>query len=756
MLYRTKYSRWLDASKGLGLDVKMRKGRRRATAPTIWLGVWLTADPLSAVAAPADADAPPLLGKVTVSGERGIASRWEDAPATGSRLGLTLREVPAAVEVLTQSQLSERGLRGSVDALNAVAGVTAGQLASSPGMTSMRGFTGGAISLMYDGIRQTNAPLITRDFDTWSFERIEVLKGPASVLYGEGALAGAINLVPKRPHFEGAQFQGLMSWGRFGSQRYAIDANRTFDDSLALRAVASYQRSDGYVDDTRNRTFAGTLSARYRPDETLDLDIALDHYEDDFDTSYWGTPLLPAAVAREPSGRVRADDGRVLDRSIRYRNYNVANGVQTSRADWLRVRAALALGQGLRFVNELAYYDGHRRWRNAETYRYRATTGLLDRGLSRIEHEQQYWVERATLVYDTTIGGRRNRFSAGVEFSENDFLNLRRFGTTTSVDPFVPQRGRFPADEAGTGFMLPGNRADFDSTTRVASAFFENAWNLTPRWLLLAGLRYDRIELDRLNIDYNNGQRTRYGRRYEPVSWRMGAVFDLAPRTQLYAQYSRAVAPVGSLPLLSQANARFDLTRGHAVDAGWKSSFWRGRAELSLSGYRIEQDDIITRDPLNSAVSVQGGRQSSRGVEVSASVAIARGWRVEGSLARVNARFDRLLDAGGADRAGNTPPHVPETVAQLFATYDFQTLPVSATVGARHAGAFFTDNANTIRVGSHTVVDAGVAYRLPFGEIALRGRNLFDALYADWSGGAADQIVLAAPRSFELSFKVDL
>ena len=81
---------------------------------------------------------------------------------------------------------------------------------------------------------------------------------------------------------------------------------------------------------------------------------------------------------------------------------------------------------------------------------------------------------------------------------------------------------------------------------------------------------------------------------------------------------------------------------------------------------------------------------------------------------------------------------------------------VTVGAGARYVGPWYADNANRLRAAGRTVWDASVAYRLPFGEIALYGRNLGDALYADWTGGAADQFVLGAPRSVELTLKVNL
>lgn len=726
---------------------------------------WLAGTALTALALPsafaqtapaesAGGATPKLLDKVIVEGAS--AAPWDRPAPTASRLGLSGRETPAAMATLTQEQIQARGLRTSIEALNAAPGVLAGPLPSSPGTASMRGFSGGAIALLYDGVRQSAAPLVTRDFDSWSFERIEVLKGPASVLYGEGALAGAINLVPKRPDFDGRAFSGLAGVGSFGSRRYAVDVNEPLGERVALRAIASHRSGEGYVDGTASAATSATVAARWRSSDAVEVDIALDHFEDDYDTAYWGTPLIAPALAREPASLVRSADGRVLDRSLRRRNYNVDNGLQDSRGDWLRTRVGWQIGDGLRFSNEFSYYDAQRRWWNSETYAFNARSGRLDRGITRIEHDQRFWVERATLSSDRQWGGRRNRAAAGVEISNGDFAVMRRFGTAAPVDPFAPQRGAAGFADTAANFPGAGNRVDFDSRTRVYSLFAEDAFNLSERWLLLAGLRYDRIELERRIDDRNTGARTRFERAYEPLSWRLGTVYDLAPATQLYAQYSTAVAPVGSLPLLSLANSRFELTHGRSAEAGIKSSVWGGRVDLGASAYWIEQDDIVTRDPRNANLAVQGGTQSSRGVELTATAALTRALRIDASVAALEARFDKLREAGGADRAGNVPPNAPERLAQLHASYRFDALPLTVGAGARYVGPWYSDNANRMRVVGRTVWDASVAYRLRFGEIALHGRNLGDALYADWTGGAADQFVLGAPRSAELTLKVNL
>ncbi len=678
-----------------------------------------------------------------------------DAKAeTGSRLGLTVRETPAIVDILSQELMLERGLRTTVEALNATPGATSGELASSPGQMSMRGFTAGAVSLLWDGVRQTNSALIIRNLDSWSFDRIEVLKGPAGVLYGEGSLAGAVNLVPKKPRFSGDSYAATLGYGSFDTLRAGIDANIAVNDKVAVRGVASANRTSGFVDDTDARFLAATLAVTLKPVERLTIEVAGDYLEDRYGTAYWGTPLVPRAVARDASALVTTADGFVLDRAIRNRNYNVTNADQGSETWWARSRVAYEFSDALRFTNELSYYHADRRFRNSEVYTYTAPnaalpSGSFRRGTTRIDHRHRFVVERAVLASDVEIGGHRNRFSIGGEYSDSDLAIPRRFGATTSVDIFDPQRGTLSLAETVANF--PDGRANFDSSTIIKSVFAEEAFNLTPRLLLVGGIRYDHIALDRRIDDLNANRTTAFARTWNPLSWRAGAVFDLAPKTQVFTQYSYAVAPVGSLALLSLANSSFDLTTGRSVEGGVKTTLFGDRLDLTAAGYWIEQDGIVTRDATNSSLAVQGGSQSSRGFELSASGAVTRAFRLDANLAILDARFDVLREAGG-DRAGNTPPVVPERVASVFGIYKLDGVPVSLSGGARYMSHFFTDNANTVRVRGSTVFDAAVAWRLPYGDITLRGRNLTNRLYANWFGGSARQLTLGAPRSVDISF----
>lgn len=717
---------------------------RRHLAATISIGV------LVGISAPALAQeqnqTDSETSEIIVTGTANRQLLLDAKTETGSRLGLSARETPATVDILSQRQIQELGARTQVEALNRAPGVTASLVATSPGIPTLRGFSGGAVGLFYDGGRVATPGIFTRATDSWLYDRIEILKGPASVLFGEGALAGAINLVPKKPRLGVTAVSALAAYGSFDTLRVAGDVNLPLGDKVAVRAVGSYGRTSGYVDDTDSDFLSTSFGVRLRPVDALTIDLAVDYSQDDYNVADYGTPLVPRAIARDPSDAVSTANGFVVDKSLRKTNFNVTDGILDSDTLWLRSRVRYDLTDKISFTNELNKYHSDRRFINAEIFTYNTGTNRLDRTSGIITHDLDYWIERAFIGADFDIAGLRNRLTVGGEYSDLDFATRRYFGNASSVDLFAPVRGTFPG---GSGAALPTPNSF--AQVKVSSVFGENALNLTPKWLLVGGGRYDWIDFDRRLIAAN-GTITPIARDYKAFSWRVGTVYDLLPKTQLFAQYSRAIAPVGNFLLLSLANSQFDLTTGRSVEGGIKSSFWGDRIDVTVSGYWIKQNNIITRDPNNPTLSIQGGEQSSLGIELSLSAAVTRQLRIDANYTALNARFDRLIEAGGISREGKTPPRVPEQIANLFGFYSVENTPLTLSAGIRHAGRFFTDNANTIRVKGYTALDAAVGYRLPFGTVTLRGRNLTDAFYLDFTDVNTSQFQIAPPRSVDVTF----
>lgn len=686
---------------------------------------------------------------IVVTGQRDLP-RLDQPSDTGSRLGLTNRETPATIDTVTQAEMQAKGLRTAVEVYDSVPGVVAGLLPGEPASATIRGFSTGAVSYLFDGMRAADSSILNRNYDSFNFARIEVLKGPASILYGDGALAGAINLVPKKPAFDARHVDMLASYGSFDTARLGLGINQPLSPAAALRSDLSLSRSDGYVDDTATRTIQSTSALALKPADRLSVLLAFDYFQDRNRTPYQGTPLVPRSVARRPSGVVATANGYVLDRAMRDENYNVADGRMDSDAYWGRGRIAYELTDAWTFSDEASLYHGRREWENSEDFSFAPATGLLDRGTTKIYHDHDFWSNRATLTGDVAIGGMRHRLNVGAEYNETTFGTIRRFGKAASVALSDPQRGAFP-DDVAANFPGAGNRADFDSKVRSWAVFGEDAVNLTRNWLLLGGLRFDHIALDRRIDDLNAGTTQSFGRTFRAVSGRLGTVYDLAAGTQLYAQYSHAITPVGSLLLSNVVRAGVDLTTGDSIEGGIKTNLFGDRLTLTAAGYWIRQRGILTRDPARPSVQVQGGAQSSRGVELSLTGSIARHLAIDANAALLNARYDDLTGAGGVDLSGNRPNNVPLRLANLTLSYDLGRLPLTVSGTVRHVGDSYTSTANDIRLDGYTVADAALSYRLPWATVTVRGRNLANAFYAYWSGYSATQVYVGAPRSVDLT-----
>lgn len=679
---------------------------------------------------------------ITVTGERQLDRR----PEVGSRLGLANREVPAIIDVISQDDLQAQGARSVIEALNVAPGISSGNLPGSVASVSMRGFHR-AVNYMYDGVRQPNSDAGMRNWDAWNFERIEVIKGPASITSGEGALAGAINFVPRTPKLGETSGETLASYASHGRLRLAADVNIPVGEKVALRAGASYSRSNGWVEDTDSGAWSGRLAALVEPTERLTIKLSADLSGDDFSTAYYGTPLVSASTAIDPSDVVSGSSGLVLDRAMRDINFNVDDGKMDSDNLWLRARIDYVLTDNWTLVSDTSWYDSRRLWRDADEYGFNRGTGLINRGATLITHDHQYWNQRVHAVYDGSIAGHRNRFSVGFELGETDFYTKRRFDSAGQVDPHNPVRGVFPKDNTSNFSYRQNVTADVSSH----AVFAENAFNVTPEWLIVGGIRLDDFKLDREVVNATTGASDAYSADYNPFTWRVGTVYSVLPKTQIFAQYSKVAVPVSGLLFMSSSRASFDVSMGESYEAGIKSTLVDGRLDVTLSAFHIRQDDILTRDPVNPALTIQGGSQVSDGGEITLN------WRPTNELVIgfsgtiLDAEFDELVESGGVDRSGNRPTNTPQQMADLVVTYSPEASPFSVTGSVRYNGNFYTSNANNIKVKDVTLFDAALAWEASFGTLSVRGRNLTNKFYADWSGYSSSLVFIGEGRSVEVS-----
>lgn len=662
------------------------------------------------------------LPAVAVSATRDAADLGLDLPnSAGSRTGLSARETPASVEAIDSQSIRERGDYQVMDAITRSTGLT-GVGASGNGSLSFstRGFSGtNSVGVAEDGVRlSTGAGTQNYPGDSWGYERIEVLRGPASVVYGSGTVGATINAVRKAPSRD-ASFEALTGIGTDGQVRIGLGGTGGLGEIASFRIDASGLRGDGERD--RGDFSGGKLmtALRLQPNADLRFELLAD-YSSQQPARYWGTPLA---------------DGRI-DASLRKENYNVDDAVIRYTDTRLRARAEWQAGNGLTLRDEVYHFTADRRWKNVEQYALNTATRQVARSdYLFIEHELAQTGNRL----EAALQRGQHRAVLGWEVARVEFrhINNAPYGGTSTVSANNPAPGSW--------FSTDPTRPKFDTGTTLQAFYLEDAWQLSDRWLLLAGARYDTARIARKDLAGGN---TDLDKTLSGTAWRLGLTHHLTAATILYVQASTGNDPVTSLISLNLANRDFGLTTGRQVETGIKQRLADGRGEWTAALFRIEKDNIVTRDPANPALSVQGGSQHSQGVELSAALVPWRNWRFEGNLSLLEARYDKLIEAGGADRAGKRPTDVPEQVANLWGHYRFG--PFQASLGWRYVGKRYADNANTAALPAYVVADAALAWKVDHRTtLRLLGRNLTDKVYATTSYGS-QQFVLGQARRFDL------
>ncbi|MFB0700193.1 TonB-dependent receptor [Pseudomonas protegens] len=691
---------------------------------------------LMALTSPAQADGSALtLPTGTISA---AASEADDSislatpTSAGSRLGLSALETPASTDSLSGDRIRARGDRSIQDAVSRSAGISRTGTPGDGGTSlSARGFTGqSSVMQLYDGNRMyTGMGTVTFPVDTWAVERVDVLRGPASVLYGEGATGAVINTVPKKPFSGEIENHLRLGYGSFDRQQQALDSGGSLSDTLSYRLNLNRERSNGWID--RGDSSGDFVSAALRWQARDDLAFTLAHdYGDQNPMNYFGTPLI---------------DGR-LHKSLRDKNYNVRNDKQHYNDQWTRLTSQWQISDNLSASNELYYLKAQRRWQNAENYSYDPANRQLTRsGNYGIGHQQEQLGDRQTFTFKHSLLGLDSQTLTGVDYnrirfhmkSNSPFID--RFSNGQPVDLYHPAPGDFASDSP--------YRDQFKTTTRQMSVFAENRLQLSERWSLVSGVRRDYVHIDRDDLkDDSRSDKTLTGN-----NWKAGLVFAVTPDTSLYGQYSTSTDGVGGLISLSKSQQQFDLSSARQTEIGLKQMFWDQRGEWTLAAYHIVKKKLLTDVPGDPDLKQQVGQQSSNGLEASLDLQLPRAWQLQANAAIVRARYDDFqqdVDGVQVSRDGKRPVDVPRRTANLWLSKALDD-DLRAGAGVRYVDARYADMANRNQLPSYTVVDAALSWKaLPSTTLGLQLNNLFDRQYAQSQYNDGQQWILGEPRSF--------
>ena len=663
---------------------------------------------------------------------------------TGSRLGLTARETPASVSVANRAVIEARGAEDTQDVINGMTGINASDNPGYGSFVTYRGFTSGQVTQLYNGIGM-GYTVAARPVNAWIYDRVELLGGPSTFLYGAGAVGGSINYVTKLASREGQSLQGRVRYGSYDASELAIGVNQPLNAQHVARLDLSRTASKGYID--RNESEAVSAAFSVLSDLTPDLShtLALEYHEEREDSPYWGTPVL------NPIGRtLRIDENR------RFENYNVEDGVYEQRVRWARSILDYRLNEQTSLQNTLYHYNAQRDYRNLENYRYTADNSQVVRYAALLQrHDQEVSGNRLELLHSHSLFGLPSRWSAGLDgsFNRQVLHPNSKFPASAPYDVVDPDQldpGSFQ-DIPGVNVGL--QRVRKHEVTSLA-LFLENHLELTERLALLTGLRYDHLDMDVTN--YGTVSATSpafFERTWEPVTGRIGLVYQLTPAANVYAQYSTAAdLPAGSLATATFAQVRdFDLTTGNQIEVGSKFDFLDGRGTATLAAYQIVRKDFAVKDPYDSTLTIQAGQQTSRGIEIAGKLQVTRALSLEGNFGYVDAQYDDFHETvGGVSVSqGNTPAGVPAHTGNAWFVYDI--LPNwQIGMDARYVAAAYVDNANTRQVPAYTLYGAHTRVTLAKDTfVTARLRNLTDEIYARQA--YANMFYQGPPRTFEVA-----
>lgn len=707
----------------------------------------LTATPLalalgfSGAAALAQTSQLPEVEEVTVTASK--MRSLDVASGTGSRLGLSLRETPATIDVVDEDLIVGRGLQSVQRAVESLPGIVTGGSPGGPAAISMRGFSDSQIMVLFDGLYVGPSSFVNRPGNSFTLERIEVLKGPASMLHGQGAIGGVVNTVTKKPSFTESESNFLASAGGFGTTNVGVGTGFTLTDRIAVRADIGRVATDGYVHNTPSDAVTGATSLLFNVSPSFELLVRFDFLNDN-PSPYWGTPLVPAEFAERPvKGAIDGSTGLAIDERMRYINYNVADYEITSKQIWPKLSAKWAVSDAVELNFDAFYYDAERRWANAETYRFNTTTGLIDRDRFFITHDQTLSSGQLSAKFRSKIGGMNNLFVLGTHYNHLSFQRVRGFPQGDSVDPFNPSPGLF------------GPRVALRTPTYWDNyaVFFEDVLDLTEDLKLITGGRYDNLDLDRQNYraDGTFNSDTSFTRVFESVTGRIGLVYNLTPNLTPYISYTMGQDPVGSSIFIVNANQNFDLSDSYQIEVGVKGDTTDQRVDYTLAAYYIERKNILTQTDQDTVATA--GSQKSQGVEATVNFKLTDHWTVSTNASYTDASYGVFRFSATDDASGNQFPNVPKWLGNVWTSVkDIAGTSLELGVGVRYVGSRFADASNTLRLKSYPLATVYASYPV-LSNVLLRARlnNVTDQNYVQWGDPFySSQVMLGQPRQFEL------
>ncbi|MBD2566095.1 MULTISPECIES: TonB-dependent siderophore receptor [Nostoc] len=665
--------------------------------------------------------------ELVVTGEQG-GYRAEEA-STATKTDTPIRDIPQSIQVIPREVLKDQGIIRVQDALRNVSGSTStGYYQGFSEYFSLRGFDA---NLFRDGLRLYN------DFggltETANIERIEVLKGPASVLFGDAPPGGLVNLVTKQPFPEPFySFEGRV--GSFSNYRGAFDLSGplTNDKNILYRFNALYENAGSFRDFVNSeRVFLAPIF-KFALGTNTNLTIEGSWLEEKRTTDD-GTVAIGNRPANLPRSRFLGEPFQNVEINVTNFSYLLDHKF----SDQWSIRNAFRA----QFVN-LERYFPLRDSLDEET-------GELSRLSYFSQRRDNAYSLQTDVVGKFNTGSIKHQLVLGFDYTKiTEDGTFGDFEAYPSINIFNPVYARleYPKEEILTFFR--------DDSLDKYGFYFQDQIEVTPQLKLLAGGRFDIFDQTRStrNLGEAKQESSQSDTNFSP---RLGIVYQPSQNISLYASYATSFVPVFDAGR-NATGEPFKPETGRQFEVGVKADITRNLS-ATLALYDLRKQNVATDDPNSPDPNeqIQTAEQTSRGIEFDIAGEITPGWKVIASYSYIDAFVSK--DNNGFE--GQRRDNIPEHAASLWTTYEFQQGSLQGLgfgLGLFFVGDRFGDLDNSFVLPSFVRTDASVFYKRNNWRAAVNVRNLFDETYYTGSAyGSRLEVYYGEPLTVIGSFAIE-
>ncbi|MCC5610311.1 TonB-dependent siderophore receptor [Nostoc sp. CHAB 5834] len=625
---------------------------------------------------------------------------------TATKTDTPLRDIPQSIQVVPQEVLRDQQVTRLDDALRNVAGVNQSFNFGPFTFYNIRGFDATETNLLRDGLIDTLAGQVS---ELSSIERVEVLKGPASVLFGLGNPGGSINLVSKRP-LRDPFYAVEATIGSYSFYRGAVDLSGPLNDSKTVlyRLNLAYRNSGSSVDffDGESLNISPVISVALSEKTNLTLEAEYIRTRDRYAS---GVPVI-GSVLPNPNGKVS-------------RNLNLFEPSDSAEQTIIRLGYRLdhkfdenwSLNNAFRFVFRDLFQ------RRTDSNGLEADNRTWLRSFSEGSSENRNYAMTTNLIGKFSTGSIQHQLLFGFDLNRFDNFNppINEF-EAGSIDIFNPVYGQ------PRGVQVPSSFAVRQQTNSLG-IYLQDQVSLTDNLKVLLGGRFDVI--DRKYEDLiSNTESSGTDSAFSP---RFGIVYQPIPAISLYTIYTSSFTPPGGSYFFG-VDSSFEPERGNQYEIGVKADL-NDRLSATLALFDLTRTNVTTEDPNRPNFSIQVGEQNSQGVELNLAGEILPGWNIFAGYAYIDARITKDNTLTPGNRLSNSANHS----FNLWTSYEIQKGNLQG-LGAGIGLFFVGDRANfdnTYDVPSYFRTDASIFYKQDRFRAALNFKNLFDVDYFESSLG---------------------